>query len=381
MFLDTLKNPRKLWDTAFRTHIDAKCRHLLIALFFWEYGCAREELRITYESLHARLTALYGIPFDPKDFEEALRILEGSFVEISNNRIGFINPSLRDYLSDYLFDLELLTAMAPAACKIGWADALWRFGISKLSKAADTKRFALGFLPVAKDFEKIPTWRRVDDTNSSTVRWEFADTANADRISLLLEWWKATVDQRFAELALSVARTPEGGFSAWRDGVELVRLIEELSDSDCMRGFPYREDLIRLLGEGLAVLVGRAPADDLEKISAAVDDAGPAISSLITDAIERAVRAEFRDIEYRICDADSESTLEEHISILQKWAPRYAIAETMLVDAVSTVRSRIAAIAEETPQPQAPSFTDSAPVCDKFDDTDLNNLFAPLLGD
>ena len=45
-FLNALDNPRQLWDTAFRTHIPAKCRHLLFALFFCsEYGVEIDELK------------------------------------------------------------------------------------------------------------------------------------------------------------------------------------------------------------------------------------------------------------------------------------------------------------------------------------------------
>ncbi len=49
------------------------------------------------------------MPHGPKDFEESLHILEGSFVDIINQRVSFVNPSLKDYLSSYLRDVGLLT--------------------------------------------------------------------------------------------------------------------------------------------------------------------------------------------------------------------------------------------------------------------------------
>jgi len=97
-FVRMLNNPRDLWDKPIRSHILPKCRHLLFVIFFCsEYGGTNiSELRPTYNALHARLCTKYGIAFDHKDFEEAIRILEGGFIEIKKRDVSFINPSLRD---------------------------------------------------------------------------------------------------------------------------------------------------------------------------------------------------------------------------------------------------------------------------------------------
>ena len=132
-FLSALKNPRQLWDTAFRTHIDNKCRHLLFAMFFCsEYGVEMEELRVSYTSLHNVLSGLYGIQRDPKDFEEAIRILEGSFISISGHAVSYINPSFRDYLTEYLDDFSMLDDFASSARKVQWAKSLWEFGSDEI---------------------------------------------------------------------------------------------------------------------------------------------------------------------------------------------------------------------------------------------------------
>ncbi len=69
-FIDALTNPKQLWDIAFRTHISKLCQHLLLALFFSsEYGVGLKELKLSYESLHPRLSAKYGEEHGPKDFE------------------------------------------------------------------------------------------------------------------------------------------------------------------------------------------------------------------------------------------------------------------------------------------------------------------------
>ena len=48
-FISALANPKRLWDTAFHTHIPEKCRHLLYALFFGsQYGENIDDLRRAY---------------------------------------------------------------------------------------------------------------------------------------------------------------------------------------------------------------------------------------------------------------------------------------------------------------------------------------------
>jgi hypothetical protein len=54
-----------------------------------------------------------------------LKILEGGFVSISSGRVSFINPSIRDYLTNYLDDTALRALFAEAAQKADWAKAVW----------------------------------------------------------------------------------------------------------------------------------------------------------------------------------------------------------------------------------------------------------------
>src|SRR5208337_4773288 len=153
-FLDLLANPRHIWDTAFRTHIPPMCRHLLFALFFSsEHGVEIDDLKMAFNALHPLLSAKYGTPYGAKDFDEALRILEGGFVAIAGESVRFINPSVRDYLTDYLDDASLLADFARASTKARWAWAVWRQVTStKQITRQDQKGVVVGFVEVAKAF-------------------------------------------------------------------------------------------------------------------------------------------------------------------------------------------------------------------------------------
>jgi hypothetical protein len=130
-FLSALANPADLWDIAFRTHIAPACQHLLITLFFCsEYGEEISNLRLAYDAVHPALCVKYAQSRDPKDFEESLRVLEGSFVRIAGTRVSFVNPSLRDYLTKYLHDVPILIVCAQSARQADWARAIWYYGDS-----------------------------------------------------------------------------------------------------------------------------------------------------------------------------------------------------------------------------------------------------------
>ena len=382
-FLSALKNPRQLWDTAFRTHIDDKCQHLLFAMFFCsEYGVGMEELRVSYSSLHNVLSERYGIRRNPKDFEEAIRILEGSFISISNHAVSYVNPSFRDYLTEYLDDFSLLCDFASSARKVQWAKSLWKFGVRRIPAPSTLKWFATAFVPIAAQFDKLPVWKRTR-TGLRGVGLSMVDAANADRISLLLDWWYATEDQRFADYVRKVMAAPVDGFSAWLDGTDLVRLLAELPDPDYGEGFPHADELICQLESALIGVLDSCGTDDLEKISDAVDVAGSAISPLVATAVENAILAHFESIEDLIDSEQSDAALQEYISSFRKWGNRFSIPQKCVDTVVSKIEERIQTIQDEDEPvtPESPSFKASADVSDKFDDEALENLFRPLLGD
>jgi hypothetical protein len=376
-FIDALANPKTLWDTAFRTHIPEKCRHLLYALFFEsEYGNQITDLRLTYQSLHPQLSSKYGHSHDPKDFEESLRILEGSFVKIRGSVVSFTNPSLRDYLTEYLNEPGQLKDFAAAACQADWARALWRHG-RQFETRAGVAGFARSFLSIAAEFLHLPTWTR-STTNPNYLTP--TDLANSDRLELLMEWWIASEDETFATLAKELAAKPVRGFDSWRDGTDIVELINTFKTGGYPK-YPFTEEMITALENGLIEMLELSIAlDDLETISDAIDVYKETLGPAIANAMKQAIQREFDEIEQTVKEADSESTLDEQKSTLQKLASRAEIGADSLSSALQTIDQRIHEIAEETEQAESPTFTGTAKSDrDKFDDADLMNLFAPLI--
>jgi DNA polymerase III delta prime subunit len=381
-FLETLDHPKRLWDVAFRTHIPKPCQDFLIALFFSsQYAVEIEDLRVAYEGLHSCLCGKYGHSRDPKDFEEAMRTLEGSFISLRGSQVSFVNPSLRDYLTEYLDDRTLLSVIASSARQTQWAQAVWQQGMRQKIVGDFRRAFASSFRGVAEEFVRLPVFKRVEE-NGLKYFIHGPGLSNTDRIELLIAWWEASEDPRFADLALTLARDPVDGLDSSYDGDEVVRLIARLREGDYFDGLPCAAEMAEGLEDAFVAMLERGvTSDDLEKISDAVERWKARAGDRVENAVESAIRSEIDDVGRLVGDVDSESTLEDHIKSLRNLAKRVGIVSQEVEEAVEIVKARIAELRDEAAEPTSPSI--KAPLelnSSSFDDVAIANLFAPLLG-
>jgi energy-coupling factor transporter ATP-binding protein EcfA2 len=378
-FLHALDHPNQIWDTAFRKHIPPMCRHLLYCLFFFsEYGADLDELRPAFNALHGFLAKKYAIPLEPKDFEESLRILEGGFIGIRSGEVSFINPSIRDYLVSYLDDADMLADFAVTAQKAEWAQKLWQHTCHEdRFSSNERKKVALNLLPVAKRFVGLPVMKR-SATDSNTLY--FDDLTNAARLGMLLELYRASRDKKFIQIAHSLVTRPVGGFTPWRDGPGLIKIVRILN-RDTLHFQKTPDSLIDEIEEKLAeMLNGHIWPDDLEAMDEAFGKDVSDFGSDVRSALNRAIIREVNDIDNLIADVDSESTLQDHISAIERFGPRVGVSPEKIERAVARINDRISSL-EVEPDSNAPQQFSSAAYAEpeQFDDTALLNLFAPLV--
>ncbi|XQA62839.1 restriction endonuclease [Xanthomonas sacchari] len=379
-FISALNNPSQIWDTAFRTHIDHKCRHLLMAMFFLsEYGVPLATLRSSFDKLHTAMSVIYGLEHGPKDFEEALRILEGSFVNIVNLSVpvaSFLNPSLKDYLATYLLDTELLIRLVPTAASIDWLSSLWDFVHPLGLSEADQTKIANACVVMLEMIETRPRWRpRTGDARSL----EYNDAASSKRLRVMMDWWRLTNEHRFADSIMVIARNSPQGFDAWSDGENLIDLFCQLSDKRYGRSFIYEAELLELIEKAIIDTISWSSSDMLANLVDAVDSA-KGLSAKITSALQDAVLEEFEDNMSRIKEDDSESSLSDRIDRLKKFAPRFGVSDAVLSNAILAIEDRIWEIEDKGILASSPSFSSSREHDrETFGDTALRDLFTPLL--
>ncbi|HBC3976578.1 TPA: restriction endonuclease [Vibrio parahaemolyticus] len=380
VFIEALNNPSQIWDTAFRTHIDHRCQHLLIAMFFLsEYGVSLAKLRSSFDKLHTTMSRSYSLAHGPKDFEEALRILEGSFVNVINIKgpiISFINPSLKDYLSTYLLDKNLIIRLVPTAASIDWLSNLWDFVRSNVFSIDEQRDVAQACANMLKLIETRPRWRSKPEDPQSL---EYVDASKSKRLRLLMDWWQLTNDGRFADSIMVMARNPQLRFSAWGDGKALIELFSDIKASVNGRPFVYEAELLKILEKEILEVICWGSSEILSNLIDVVDSASGLPDSII-NAIHKAVLLEFQENDSRIMEDDSESALEERIEELKKLALRFDVSDSELNRAVSAIEERIMEVEEQGSPASTPSFSSpKSREADKFDDLALRDLFMPLL--
>ena len=377
-FLNTLNNPQQIWKVAFQEHIDHRCQHLLLTMFFCaEYGVSPGSLHTAYRSLHEAMSTAYGRPRGPKDFEEALRILEGSFVNINNQRVSFVNPSLRDYLSSYLRDAELLAQLAPTATTVDWILRLWQFVDQQGFKEPEQRKVVDACVGLLKMIEERPAWQGAPGNPAS---WGYNDAEISECILMLMDWWQLTDNQSFADSILRIARNPPEYIDSSSDCTNLVELISRLRDKSYGRQFIYKTELIDIIEEAVAGAIPMIPSDELFGIADKYDSWFNKIPNRVASALHCAVLEEFQENYSRIQDEDSILYLEDRIKSLKYLAPQYNVPEDTLREAIFYIECRISQIDQSENIDLSPSFTPLEKLeSDKFDDKDLKNLFISLL--
>ena len=372
-FLAVLKNPKRLWETAFSKHISPRGRHILISLFFGsQYGEDLEALRDRFHLFHAAFCEKHALSSAPKDFEEALRGLEGSFVLLNDGSANLINPSLRDYLAEYLHDPEILKICARVQRSDGTANTIWQLTTKKIWSEPWWGRVASAFLPLAEAFLIR------DKDAAKQAGWATDSLPMSQKIELLLAWANESGNARFAEIALELAQDDQIDFWPWRDGVRIAELVNRLPDDDYHETTPLRVELAEALTNRLIdMLDDGVDTDELASIADEVDrDRAPAA---VVQALNRAAQSNLERFEREVSDHDSESVLEDQLDTIERIGRAAGISSGEFQRAREKANARIEQIREVAIEEAAPSSVKTTTRREAFDDMALETLFASLV--
>lgn len=131
-FLDTLANPEKIWEKAFKQHISRRAQILLHCMFFAEQdrysnsGIQLGTLRSFFDRAIVEFGAIRRAELRGSIFEETLREVKSSFVVIENDKANFINPSVQDYLSRESSDATVAATLARCVPTVAGALSIWK---------------------------------------------------------------------------------------------------------------------------------------------------------------------------------------------------------------------------------------------------------------
>lgn len=305
-FIEALNNPLRIWSIAFEKHLKHTYKHLLFCLFFHsERGVSVNILKESFLPVHETLSNEMNESIEYSDFEDAVKVLENSFIKIAQRNgetlIAFINPSLKDYLSSYLRNKpELITRLAKKAVSLGWLFNLWRFAIEHSATENIKEKIVDACLLNLKLIRLTPPWSQYHNIEISS----------SERILVLYEWWQLSKNNDCARTIMYLAQDTQKWLVAEDDCENLVDFYLKLKSHNEGESFIYLNELLPALEKNLELLIDEITTEDLWSIVCSID-APVNLPCKIFDFLQKAVIREFEDLRDRILDYD-ESYLEDH---------------------------------------------------------------------
>jgi len=105
-FVDSLDNPARIWDHAFRHQISEPARNLLLVLTTLPDEVALEGLEKAFRKFYEFRQKRFGFSTRPGDWNDALKELDGNFIKTGKRGavhvVSFHNPSVKDFMENFL---------------------------------------------------------------------------------------------------------------------------------------------------------------------------------------------------------------------------------------------------------------------------------------
>jgi hypothetical protein len=167
-FIQNLDNPQRIWHHAFHRHISREAQDLLMVLASFPSEALISDVEQVFNAYYSRRSKKLLSPMSPRAFEDALRELDGDFIDTAHVAsewlIEFSNPSIRDFLN------ATLSSSAPIVDDLV-ATAIYFEQVSRIWSArlqiTEPARF------ISSDVALVGRLRELISSNSPRIRREY----------------------------------------------------------------------------------------------------------------------------------------------------------------------------------------------------------------
>ncbi len=234
-FMASLKDPQRVWKTAYEKHLSPASRDMLLCLTLLPSQVNVDDLKKVFNSFRAHRASLYGIVRDPYDYRNAMDEIDGSLVATHSWEgaitCDFMNPSIQDFMEAHLkrnpTDLQELLMCAPYAHQLMKAARIfqswdptervqaWMWTLNAVSRQFPTPR------QCSLTFYRAPV--KALDLYSLAIPDEAYDVPNDFRPSVL---------QLAEDFRKNMTDKPHSR-------IDLVRVVDATADKSGEHWFPY----------------------------------------------------------------------------------------------------------------------------------------------
>ncbi|TRZ68534.1 MAG: hypothetical protein D4Q77_01200 [Methanothrix sp.] len=114
-FIGSIDNPLAIWEHAFANHLSQAARNLLLVLISMPNQTFVSDAESAYQAFSIAYSKHYSPTMGPHDFRNALKELDGDFLEYEregeNILVRYQNPSVKDFVRQYLTKSKTEMAM------------------------------------------------------------------------------------------------------------------------------------------------------------------------------------------------------------------------------------------------------------------------------
>lgn len=244
-FLSALDNPTDIWKYAFDRHISTAARYILWVMVSLPDSVRIDDLELTFGQFQQLMAEHYKHSIDTIDFHNGLEELEGTFVDIEllEERvrvIRFHNPSIRDFLENYLLNHKVIIRLLARSAQF-FSQLRWLWG-----------KYEIRFQQSKQPIQIKPRYRphlleHLDDFVSGLKRTLYSQNISrygrrsyrlTDRILLLTEIYHMKNDPRINDLLPgAISALNESANQGNEISYDLIKLAKSVN------GSPFFDDV------------------------------------------------------------------------------------------------------------------------------------------
>ena len=199
-----LSSPKSIWSHAFENQISNAARDVLLALYTIGGDTQLVDLEQAFLALHRYRAEKYNERTAPGDFRRALAELDGGFLLYGDNRACFLNPSVREFVGEFIGeDGDTADDLLASAIRFCQVVILWKLAqVCEKGALATILKEKEGLLfDVLRRLLPRPVFKRIELGDRRWVRQPI-DITIEDRIEFLIRLAINRCSARFADLAV-----------------------------------------------------------------------------------------------------------------------------------------------------------------------------------
>jgi len=126
-FLKKLRNPKEIWEHAFK-YVSTSAQNILLVVFSFGSDCEGALLQEASKSFLEHVCVKHGSHRNYDEYYYAINELIGSFLKVERNRISFYDPSVKDFLGEYISHrIEIFEDLLASSINLRQIFEIWEF--------------------------------------------------------------------------------------------------------------------------------------------------------------------------------------------------------------------------------------------------------------